>query len=361
MAAREETGMEGLKRQAEASLFSDLKVTPEMKERLKWRIRERERRKQGQSRGRWAAWSVAAAVAALAVSAPLLSGPLGMEQVGRNPGPAAEDGRADRTAAERPAATPAKAPPQGMQFTLKAQSVDQEGAEVAPESLTRSTNTAAYAIKLTATDASGNALTGTSGSAVTAPEIHPGRKIILNADYALEVQDARLAMSRLQQMTASTGGYVVEANLNQNGDGSWTGRMVARIPSLQYESAVNQVRTVGEVKSERQWSRDVTEQYMDLESRIRIESAHEQKLQELAGKAASFDDWLKLTQRINETRAQIERMEGQIKLLANQVEFSTLTIGLTQPAPGQAEKQEQPKGLLGQMGDSFREIGRAHV
>lgn len=327
--AADEKGLKGLKAYAESSLFSDLKVTPAMKERLRERIRRGEGSRPATVRGPWLTRSVAAvaAVGVLVMVGRVASQP-GQEQT-RGSAPVAQ------LAAEQQAAAPqAAAPPAGPA------QVTQTARDAAPAAR-GSTNYDA----ITITDASGNAT-------VQATEAEPGHKIVRNADYTLEVKEARTALEQLQNLAVSSGGYAVEATLYRGQDGSANGHLVLRVPAGKYGGAIQQVRQVGEVRQEKQWSQDVTERYLDLTARIKIQQQHEQKLTELAQKAATFDDWLKLTKELNDTRATIEQMQGQIKLLSNQVDYSTITITLVQPAGGFTPVPEG-SGMWGAMAKAF--------
>lgn len=196
--------------------------------------------------------------------------------------------------------------------------------------------------------------TGTVGADPAA-----GRKIILNADISLRVRDARAALSEIQDLANFNRGYVADANLTGSDEGGWNGRIVLRIPSAHYGNVLEKLRGLGEVRQERQWSNDVTEQYIDLEARIKILTEHEQRLRELALKASTFDEWLKLTQQVNETRIQLENLTGRLRLLSNQVEFSTLNISLVQPPPGKGEREGQSAPLAERMVRAFTESARA--
>lgn len=215
-------------------------------------------------------------------------------------------------------------------------------------------------VKATLLDQSGNAVVFDADGYDVAPapsgipgvEARPGQKIVLNAEYTLEVADAHRAMEALQAMALNSGGYAVEATLNQDQSGAWAGRLLLRIPSAQFAGAASQVVGTGKVKHQRQWAQDVTDQYQDLESRLKVLQEHEQKLQELALKAANFDEWLRLAREINEVRIQLENLQGSLKQLANKVEYSTLNIGLIQPAPG-AVAVEKGEGLGREMWASF--------
>lgn len=200
---------------------------------------------------------------------------------------------------------------------------------------------------------------GGSGTGVGAvgPDATFNRKIILNADVSLKVKDARAALQEIQDLVNFNRGYVADANLTGSDEGGWNGRLVLRIPSANYGNVMEKMRQLGEVRQERQWSQDVTEQYIDLEARVKILTEHEQRLRELALKANTFDEWLKLTQQVNDTRIQIENLTGRLRLLSNQVEFSTINISLIQPPPGKDE-EPKPANLTERMARAFRESAK---
>ncbi len=195
--------------------------------------------------------------------------------------------------------------------------------------------------------------TDANGVQVPGAEAEPGRKIITNGEFGIRVTDARAAVDRLQREAVAAGGYVAEATLNKEANGSWIGRVVLRVPASQAAATVQSLGQIGAVERERQWTQDVTDQYMDLEHRITILKEHEERLRELADKAATFDDWNKLATQINSTRVEIENLTGRLKLLANQVDFAILNIQVVQPAPGEAPVSKAATSFGGQIGEAF--------
>ena len=187
------------------------------------------------------------------------------------------------------------------------------------------------------------------------------RKIILNADLSLKVENARQAMQEVQGIANFSRGYASDANLTGSDEGGWTVRMVLKIPSGNYSDALDKVRKLGEVKAERQWSQDVTEQYIDLNARLKTLEEYEQRLRELALKANNFDEWLKLTQQVNDTRMQIESLTGRLRVLNNQVEFSTVNLSLVQPPAGARKEEPKPVTLGERVVRSFQASARAMV
>ncbi|MFZ5817930.1 MAG: DUF4349 domain-containing protein [Bacillota bacterium] len=330
----------GLKEVARATVLQELRVTPEMRARLERRIRRLE--PAAKRRSGW--WLPAGATAVAAVL--LLA--VGLGRWG-----APEQGQPLEGA-------PAQIPPPAPSAGAAKAAADADLIPLSDAYGNKVVITGSNVFTAQVQDQSGKVIEGQL-SAKNAPpppsglpgvEARPGQRIVLNADYSLEVADAHGVMASLQAMTAAAGGYVVESTLNRGEDGSWAGRLVLRIPAERFSATTARMGEYGKVTHQRQWSQDVTDQYTDLESRLVVLQEHEQKLQELALQAANFDDWLRLAKQLNETRTQVERLQGQLKQLANRVEYSTLNIGLFQPAPGQ-ESIGKEDGLGRQMSAAF--------
>lgn len=184
------------------------------------------------------------------------------------------------------------------------------------------------------------------------------RKIIMNADIRLRVENLRDAVGEIQSLANMNRGYVADSRVSGSDDDGWNAQIVLRIPSTHFGEIYSNLRKLGKVQEERQWSNDVTEQYMDLEARIRILSEYEQRLRDLALKADRFEDWLRLTTQINQTRIEIEQLTGRLRLLQNQVEFSTINISLYQPRAGTVVEPEAA-GLGTRMIQAFKESAQA--
>lgn len=186
------------------------------------------------------------------------------------------------------------------------------------------------------------------------------RKIILNADISLKVDNARKALNDIQDLATFNHGYVSDANLTGSDTDGWNAKVVLRIPSGAFGDVMSKLRAMGEVRQERQWTQDVSEQYIDLQARQKTMQEYLTRLQELALKAGNFDDWLKLTRQINDTQVQLESITGKLRLLSNQVDFSTFTLSVVQP-PGAAVKQDDKPaaGVLARMVKAFQDSAKA--
>ncbi len=90
---------------------------------------------------------------------------------------------------------------------------------------------------------------------------------------------------------------------------------------------------LGTVQSTDVRREDVTKQYIDLESRLKNRKAEEQRYLEILEKADTVEEILKIESRLSDTREAIERLQGEMNYLKNRVEYSTITIRISEPKP----------------------------
>jgi hypothetical protein len=165
------------------------------------------------------------------------------------------------------------------------------------------------------------------------------RKIIRNGELALETQAPIEAQQRITSIAEAHGGFVVTSDFRQNPSGSesrpgQTLTVVARVPATQFSSALEQIRAVGErVIQEKVTGQDVTEEYLDLEARIRTQKALEAQFLEIMKQARKVEEALNVQRELASVRTDIERLEGRHRFLDNQASLSTITVTLATPAP----------------------------
>lgn len=185
------------------------------------------------------------------------------------------------------------------------------------------------------------------------PEL-AGRKIVRNASVSLGVEDVGAAVQRVETIAGSAGGFVSESSVfvesppePLEGDTAPPRRtqsatVTIRVPTSAYASVMNQLRGVaGEVQSESSTTSDVSEEYADLEARLRNLEATEARYLELLEKAETIPDILTLQDRINAVRLEIELIQGRINLLNDLTDLATIVVQL-QPLALVAEAPSEP-------------------
>jgi len=110
--------------------------------------------------------------------------------------------------------------------------------------------------------------------------------------------------------------------------------VVARVPASQFASALDQIRNAGErLIQEKVSGQDVSEEYLDVEARLRNKKALEGQFLEIMKQARKVEDALDVQSQLADVRTEIERLEGRRRFLENQAALSTITTTLQMPQP----------------------------
>jgi chemotaxis protein histidine kinase CheA len=109
-----------------------------------------------------------------------------------------------------------------------------------------------------------------------------------------------------------------------------TGTVVIRVPNADFETTMEGVKGIArEIDRETVDATDVTEQYVDLEARLKNMRAEESQYQEIMAQAVKIDDILNVAGRLADVRGRIEQVQGQLQYLSRQVDMSSITVNLT--------------------------------
>lgn len=187
-----------------------------------------------------------------------------------------------------------------------------------------------------------------------------GRKIIRRATLEVEVDGGRFdeAVSRLLGLADFFGGYVEDSRVGASGE-KRSARVVLRVPEESFGRALDEVGSLGKVVSERISGQDVTEQYVDVESRIKALEVQEARLLDLLSKAKTVDEILRIEQELSRVRTQIETHEGRLKSLERLSALSAIEVLLSE----RDAAAPWPSGFLGDACRAFmrtvRFLGRA--
>jgi len=165
------------------------------------------------------------------------------------------------------------------------------------------------------------------------------RKIIRDANVAIETDSPTEGLRQITSIAETNGGFIVTSDFKQNDGGaqarpSQTVTVVARVPATRFDSALAQIHGVGNrVISEKVSGQDVSEEYLDLEARLRTKKALEGQFLDIMKQSRKVSDALEVQSQLGEVRTEIERLEGRRRFLENQAALSTIAITLQMPQP----------------------------
>lgn len=170
---------------------------------------------------------------------------------------------------------------------------------------------------------------------VTPPPQQPNAKIIKTGELAVEVPSYEPAVERVQAIVTQGGGFIADATTQEQSGGALTGRVVVRVAPERFEGLFATLKTIGRVESENVKAADVTAEYVDLEARIHSHKITEERLQELVKNKSIVDKisaLLEVERELNRVRSEIEQFEGQLRVMADRVALSTISLTLREPA-----------------------------
>lgn len=175
---------------------------------------------------------------------------------------------------------------------------------------------------------------GAQGGTADLPANLADRKISYEANVVLSVEDPAAQRGEVERLARSAGGYVAASRAYLQGEDRVV-ELTLRIPADRYDATMESLRGLAvEVKDEQASSRDMTEEYTDLEARLRNLEAVEQQYQMLLGRATQIGEVLQVQDRLNITRMEIDRVRGRIELLDRMTELATIHVQLLPAAAG---------------------------
>jgi hypothetical protein len=171
-----------------------------------------------------------------------------------------------------------------------------------------------------------------AGEAVSDSVVPPsdfGRKIVKTADLGITSEDVRGGAAEAQQVAAQYGGTIVSSQ-TYRADNAVYADLILSIPSERFEDALDELRGLGEeVTTDTVSGQDVTEEYVDLQSRERNLLAAEQSLLDLYNRADDVQDALSIQRELTGIRGQIEQVQGRMQYLKQSSDTSQVSLSIT--------------------------------
>lgn len=156
------------------------------------------------------------------------------------------------------------------------------------------------------------------------------RKVIYTADLQIEVKSYQQTLQHIQNQVEQLDGYIVESHMSEDTEsGAKTGQITTRVPQAKFQEFITLVEDGSSKVLESSTSgQDVTEEYIDLESRLKSKHVVEDRLLAFMEKANKTEDLLKISSDLAEVQEEIEEITGRMKYLENKSDLATVSIYL---------------------------------
>jgi hypothetical protein len=170
------------------------------------------------------------------------------------------------------------------------------------------------------------------GGTLTALEVAAGQKVISDAQVEIEVEAGMFqnVFSQALLLADRYGGYLVSSNSYASGDDGTmkTGTVAIRVPSTSFAKALDDAGKLGSLKSQNLSSQDVTEEYVDLQARIKNSEAYVNSLEALLAKAKTVDEILQVQSVLTYAQQDLEQLKGRLRFLDEHTSYSTITMSI---------------------------------
>jgi len=159
------------------------------------------------------------------------------------------------------------------------------------------------------------------------------RKVIYNADMTLIVADTDAAAKEVENLVTSLDGYVANMNAYRGREDLMFYNITLRVPAEQFDSVRTALRDMAiRVDHEGVNTDDITDQYYDLDARLRTLQATETELlallKETRERGGEVEDIMSIYRELTSIQSQIESIQGQLNRFDKLVAFSTISIDL---------------------------------
>ena len=180
-----------------------------------------------------------------------------------------------------------------------------------------------------------------SGPSMASLSYRPNRLLVKDAQMRLTVEDTDLAIDRVTQVVDDCGAYIISSRVwyqDWMGESYKYATMTIGVPVDQFERAVRRLRGLAiQVVDETASGQDVTDEYVDLQSRLENLAATRDRIREFLDQAQNVEEALRVNEELAAVEAQIEQVQGRMNYLFDRAAFSTITVQidpeLPQPTP----------------------------
>ncbi|SEB41718.1 DUF4349 domain-containing protein [Paenibacillus sp. GP183] len=218
------------------------------------------------------------------------------------------------------AAAPAAADMKNQSSTesLKLKSVDQNASAANTAASSKMAAPAASSAPITVTPAIGN--DGSEGF---------NRKLIYKANLVMPVKDYSAAQTQLRDLVALSGAYILQFSESTN-SGEKGGSFTIKVAANGFVPLLDGLEKISPSYQRNVQGQDVTEEYVDLSSRLKAKQVVETRLLAFMDKATKTDELLAFSNELAKVQGEIEQIKGRMRYLDQNVSYSTVELRMYQ-------------------------------
>lgn len=170
----------------------------------------------------------------------------------------------------------------------------------------------------------------TSGAGFNSQDLSSGlnQKLMYKANIVMEIQDYGKAQSEVRNTVTLSGGYIVNFSETQSSSEKG-GTFIVKVPANGFSSFIDRLENIAHESLQRSIEgQDVTEEYIDLESRLKAKQIMEEQYVAFMKKATKTTDLVAFANELERIQSEIEQMKGRMRYIDQNVSYSTVEIRL---------------------------------
>lgn len=171
-------------------------------------------------------------------------------------------------------------------------------------------------------------------TSTTPGAVNPLRKLIKNAALTLRVAAIAETSDKIRARAGELGGFISNSQFDVNSEKNESARIEAKVPADKLDQFLREIEPLGKVLSKSETGQDVTDQFVDLQARRSNLQREEERLLVILKSAGGLKDLLAVEQELARVRGELEGIEGKLKHLNYQVDYSTVSVTLTATGQG---------------------------
>ncbi|MFC0214147.1 DUF4349 domain-containing protein [Paenibacillus chartarius] len=173
------------------------------------------------------------------------------------------------------------------------------------------------------------------------------RKLIYKANLVMEVQDYGEAQTQLRNLAALSGAFILQFNETSN-DLERSGNYTIKVAAAGFTSFLDGLEKISPSLQRSVQGQDVTEEYVDLEARLKAKQAVEARLLAFMEKAQKTEDLVAFSNELSKVQTEIEQIKGRMRYLDQNVTLSTIELRMYQKLKANAVTKTEGKASFGE-------------
>ncbi|WCE00182.1 DUF4349 domain-containing protein [Streptomyces sp. HUAS 31] len=184
--------------------------------------------------------------------------------------------------------------------------------------------------------------TGSDAGRATTPAKVTASRIIRTASLTVQVKEVPKALDEARTTAENAGGYVGNETTTRDEEGHEHTRVVLRVPVDEYAEVLADLEGAGKLIERSAKAQDVTDQVVDVESRIKSQQASVARIRELMDQATKLSDVVTLEGELSRRQADLESLLAQQASLKDRTSLATISLTLSETPVKKASKDDDP-------------------